>query len=112
MVFLLIVGWLLDHFRVEGVLAACCGLFGMSLLALPVFIDNPFLVAFLMLAIGASSGAFYAAGLAGVNDAFLPEEMASGTTVFSMLWYIGGQVGPVAAGYGMSLWEPHGDSSA
>ena len=38
--------------------------------------------------------------------------MPSGTAAFSGLWYVGGLSGPIAAGYAMDLWNPHGMAAA
>jgi MFS family permease len=107
-IFMIAVGYLLDRFAVERVLAASCLLLAALLTILPFVIGMPTLPSLLVLGIGAASGAFYTAGLAGINDVFGPEEMASGTSVFSTLWYVGGLTGPIAGGYAMLAWDPHG----
>jgi len=107
-IFLMVVGHLLARFAVERVLVVSCLLLAVLLTSLPFVIDLPGLPFLLILGIGAASGAFYTAGLAGINDAFDPEEMASGISVFSMLWYVGGLAGPIVGGYAMMAWDPNG----
>ncbi|HTN96038.1 MAG TPA: MFS transporter [Nordella sp.] len=103
-----VVGYLLDRFTPALVLAACCALLVIGLVLASLVKDAPFLAGPLLVFTGGCAAAIYTAGLAGINDAFSAAEMPSGTSVFSMLWYIGGVSGPVAAGYAMDLWDPFG----
>jgi MFS family permease len=107
-----LIGYMLDRWLPAIVLMICCSLviaglglmsevWRTSLLAWPV-----------LLVMGGAAAAIYTAGLAGINDAFSGDEMPSGTAAFSVLWYVGGLSGPVAAGYAMDLWDPYGMAAA
>jgi MFS family permease len=104
----LIVGYLLDRFSPALVLAACCSLLIAGLALTSTVKDMPALEWPLLLIMGGCAAAVYTAGLAGINDAFGAAEMPCATTMFSMLWYVGGLSGPAAAGYAMALWDPFG----
>jgi hypothetical protein len=64
-----------------------------------------------MFAMGGPAAAIFTAGLAGVNDAFKAEEMASGSAAFTMIWHVGGLTGPALAGAAMGWWVPYGFST-
>ena len=57
---------------------------------------------------GGPAAVLYTAGLAGVNDAFTAEEMASGTAAFTVIWHMGGLSGPALVGLAMQIWDPYG----
>jgi len=103
-----VIGHLLDLCPPRAVLIACCLLIVSGLAIMAGVRDVPLLIWPTMLVIGGASAAVYTSGLAGIADSFSAEEMPSGTAAFSVLWYVRGLTGPVAAGYAMDWWNPHG----
>lgn len=106
--FQIAIGYLLDRFAVQSVLAVACGVMVLCLAMTPPVIESPGLAWAIFPVMGAMSAGFYTAGLAGLNDTFKASEMSSGNNAFTMIWYIGALCGPPTAGYAMLVWEPHG----
>ena len=104
----LIVGYLLDRFAPAIVLFGCCMLLVLGLVFMADLRDTPILIWIVLLVMGGAAAAIYTSGLAGINDAFSAEEMPSGTSMFTMLWYLGGLLGPATAGFAMEWWNPYG----
>ena len=103
-----LIGYMLDRMRPAVVLIICCSILIVGLGLISSVRDVPLLAWPVVLVAGGAAAAIYTTGLAGINDAFKPEEMPSGTAAFSVLWYIGGLTGPAVAGYALDIWNPHG----
>jgi MFS family permease len=103
----LLIGYLLDRIGPESVLVLSCAVIALALPAFAWFIAGPAAWPILIL-IGAASAAVFTAGLAAVSGSFDAEEMPSGTATFNVVWYVGAVGGPAAAGYAMTVWDPHG----
>lgn len=103
-----IVGYMLDRLTPATVLIACCSSLVVGLALMAEVRDVRVMAWIVLMLMGGSAAALYTAGLAGINDAFSARDMPSGTAMFNMLWYVGGLSGPVAAGYAMEAWNPHG----
>lgn len=104
----LMVGYLLDRFSPAIVLIGCCMLLFVGLVVMADIRDTPIMIWIVLLVMGGAGAAIYTSGLAGINDAFSAEEMPSGTSMFTMLWYLGGLLGPATAGFAMEWWNPYG----
>ncbi len=57
---------------------------------------------------GGSLGGFYTLSLTLVGRRFSPAELPAANAAFVIVYEIGGFLGPVATGFGMELWNPHG----
>jgi len=106
------IGYMLDRTKPAMVLIVCCSLVIAGLVLMAEVRETPGLAWPLFIIMGGAAAAIYTAGLAAVNDGFSAEDMPSGTAAFTVLWYVGGLSGPVAAGYAMDLWNPYGMAAA
>lgn len=104
----LAVGFLLDRFSPNKVVIIASLLFCFGLLLISVEAMGPVARWLIVALMGGPAAVLYTAGLAGVNDAFTAEEMASGTAAFTVIWHVGGLSGPALVGLAMQLWNPHG----
>jgi MFS family permease len=103
----LLIGLLLDRFSTDKVVIAASLLLWLGLLI--SFEGIGPLTGWLFVAVmGGPAAVLYTAGLAGVNDAFTAEEMASGTAAFTVIWHMGGLSGPALVGLAMQIWDPYG----
>jgi MFS family permease len=57
---------------------------------------------------GAGGGSLYTLGLVRLGELFAPGQLGAATAAFVMITHIGSIAGPVLAGGGMDLWNPHG----
>jgi MFS family permease len=102
------VGWLSDHAPRRRVLRLCgaAGLVG-SLLGPLVGGETPLMYAALFFCGGLASG-LYPVALAMAGDRFRGAELIAANAALIMSYGIGSFIGPIAGGYAMDLWNPHG----
>jgi MFS family permease len=72
-----------------------------------VFHIRPLLWALLFMW-GAGGGSLYTLGLVRLGELFPPGQLGAATAAFVMITHIGSIAGPVLAGGGMDIWNPHG----
>jgi MFS family permease len=102
------IGMLADRLRAERLLmavscVALAGLFLMPFLQPMGALRWPFLFVW-----GGSLGGFYTLSLTLVGRRFSRDELPGANAAFVIVYEIGGMLGPMAAGLGMDLWNPHG----
>ena len=102
------VGWLADRLnrRLLLILSGCVIL--AATLLLPVVFHNRILLWLLLFMWGAGGGSLYTLGLVRLGELFAPGQLGAATAAFVMITHIGSIAGPVLAGGGMDLWNPHG----
>ena len=102
------VGWLADRLnrRLLLILSGCVIL--AATLLLPVVFHNKVLLWLLLFMWGAGGGSLYTLGLVRLGELFAPGQLGAATAAFVMITHIGSIAGPVLAGGGMDLWNPHG----
>ena len=106
------IGWLADHMDRRLLLIICvvlllAGAAGMPF-ALGVAPWNGLYIFFF----GGVFGALYSLGVMLLGERFQGADLAAATTVFTVMWGIGGVIGPPTGGGGMDLWDPHGMAAA
>lgn len=101
-------GFLIDRYSPDKVVIAASLLLCLGLLMMSVDGMGSLAQWLLVGLMGGPAAVLYTAGLAGVNDAFASEDMASGTAAFTVIWHIGGLSGPALVGLAMRLWDPYG----
>ena len=104
----LAIGFLLDRFSPDKVVVAASLLLCLGLLLISVEGFGELTRWLIVALMGGPAAVLYTAGLAGVNDAFSAEEMASGTAAFTVIWHVGGLSGPAVVGLAMQVWDPYG----
>lgn len=102
------IGLIIDRYSPDKVVIAASLLLCAGLLLVSMGRMGPLAQWLVVGLMGGPAAVLYTAGLAGVNDAFAAEEMASGTAAFTVIWHIGGLSGPALVGLSMRLWEPYG----
>ena len=102
------IGWLSDHAPRRAVLRLCgaAGLLG-SLLGPLAGGETPLMYAALFFCGGLASG-LYPVALAMAGDRFRGAELIAANAALIMSYGIGSFIGPIAGGYAMDLWNPHG----
>ena len=102
------IGWLADHVNRRRLLILCGVLILVATLLLPVVFHNRYMLWVLLFVWGAGGGGLYTLGLVRLGELFHPGQLAAATAAFVMITHIGSIAGPVLAGGGMDIWNPHG----
>jgi len=102
------IGWLADRIDRKGMLILCAvvGMAGPAVLHLTV--PHPYAMWALLFFWGGTMFGFYTIGLTMLGEQFDAKHLAGANSAFVMLYCAGGVAGPIAAGVGMDLWDPHG----
>ncbi len=102
------IGWMADHVNRRLLLILCGVLILVSTLLLPVVFHNRYMLWVLLFVWGAGGGGLYTLGLVRLGELFHPGQLGAATAAFVMITHIGSIAGPVLAGGGMDVWNPHG----
>jgi len=102
------VGWLADRLNRRLLMVLAGGVILIATVLLPVVFHNRVLLWLLLFIWGAGGGSLYTLGLVRLGELFKPGELGAATAAFVMITHIGSICGPVLAGGGMDIWNPHG----
>ena len=102
------IGTLADRYDARSLLMLTAAIAMVGAILLPFCIGVPALIWPLALVWGGLMSGMYTIGLTQLGRRFEPLEMSSANALFVMMHMSGGIAGPVAAGVGMQLWNPHG----
>jgi MFS family permease len=100
------IGWLADRIERRTVLVATAVITLFLTLAMMVVMPIGWLVWPVVLLWGAGLGGIWTVAFAMIGDRFRGAELAAATTLSSMLYGVGGTLGPIVAGHAMALWNP------
>jgi MFS family permease len=101
-------GWLADHFEHRGLLVAASLSTAIALLLMPALIETRFLIAPVMLVMGASLGSFYIVAMTMMGRRYRGADLIGVNTSFVFLWGVGAALGPGLSGTAMTVFGPDG----
>ncbi len=102
------IGLLADRYGRRFLLGICALLSGIGPLLLPACIDRPALLGPLLFVWGGTLYAFYSQGVALLGEQFPTADLARATTVFVMVYWLGGVIGPSLGGIARDVWPSAG----
>ena len=109
------IGWLADHVNRHWLLIGCVVIIAVSCALLPLTIHGGLrpwysldgLALWTTLVVwGGAMGGTFTVGMTLLGERFTGRALISANAVFSMVFGVGGMVGPLAVGGAMSLWGP------
>ena len=102
------IGWLADRWSRRGTAILLCALTVLGAALLPWAIQSTFATLALFFVWGSTAWGVYTLALIELGDRFKGAALLSGNAAFSIMWGIGGMLGPSAFGTAMSGFGPNG----
>ncbi len=102
------IGWLADYMDRRLLLIICVVLLLAGIAVMPLAVGSPPWNWIYIFVFGGVFGALYSLGMMLLGERFQGADLATATTLFTVMWGIGGVIGPPVGGAGMDLWDPHG----
>jgi len=102
------IGRLLDRWSAPLILAGCGFTQVLGALAMPLVAREGALGWLILLIWGGSLGGVYTSAMTMLGRAFKTEQLSGASSAFNLAFEIGAVSGPLLAGLGMRIWNPHG----
>ncbi|WP_200840952.1 MFS transporter [Geminicoccus flavidas] len=102
------IGWLADRWSRRGTTLLLCGLTMLGALLLPLVIRTEALTYATFFLWGSAAFGLYTMALIELGERFTGSMLLAGNAAFSLMWGIGGMVGPPLAGLAMTGLGPNG----
>jgi len=102
------IGWLGDHVDRRLILIVCIASLIAGLALMPLAIGATPLDWLYVFLLGGVLGALYNLGVVLLGERFRGAELATATTLFTVMWNLGSIAGPPLGGAGMAAFAPHG----
>ncbi|HWL71754.1 MAG TPA: MFS transporter [Geminicoccus sp.] len=102
------IGWLADRWSRRGTSLLLCGLTVLGALLLPLVIRTEALTYAMFFLWGSAAFGLYTVALIELGERFTGSMLLAGNAAFSLMWGIGGMVGPPLAGLAMTGFGPNG----
>lgn len=102
------IGRLLDRWSASFVLAGCGLAQVLGALAMPLVVHEAGLVWLILLIWGGTLAGIYTTALTMLGRVFETGQLSAANAAASVAFEIGAISGPLLAGFGMGLWNPHG----
>ena len=101
-------GWISDRIDRYYILKICTILGLCSSIALLFLFKYDWALWLCLFLIGGTIAGTYTLSLAIIGDLYNGVKLATAISLFAMIFAIGSTLGPIASGYIMRLWDPHG----
>ena len=108
LIFQIPVGWLADRCNHRMMLLICAAVAMIAPFLVPVVLGTVVPLIVVMSLWGGAIFAFYTIGITMLGERFHGGELAAANAAFVMTFELANLVGPPAAGFAITLWEPHG----
>lgn len=102
------IGWLADRWSRRGTIVLLCALTILGAGLLPLVIGTGWATWALFVVWGSTGYGIYTIALIDLGDRFKGSLLLAGSTAFSLMWGVGGMIGPTALGMTMSAIGPQG----
>jgi MFS family permease len=102
------IGWLADHWSRRGTTLLLCALTVVGAGLLPLVIRAEALTFAMFFLWGSAAFGIYTVALVELGERFTGTMLLAGNAAFSLMWGIGGMIGPPVAGMAMSGLGPNG----
>lgn len=102
-----VLGWIADRTSIRAVLTSCIVFTGIGGALLPFLVATPWLWALLPVW-GAAAYGVYTLSLADLGSRFSTGALVAGAAAFTVVWGIGGILGPIVGGLAMEMVGPMG----